>query len=35
VLDDARHRAECELVRSTLVKSSDTHWKEFLARWIA
>jgi hypothetical protein len=35
VLDDARHRAECELVRSTLAKSSDTHWKEFLARWIA
>jgi len=35
VLDDARHRAECDLVRSTLAKSSEPHWKEFLTRWRA
>jgi len=33
VLDEARHRAECDLVRSMLVKSTEPHWKEFLARW--
>jgi len=33
VLDEARHRAECDLVRSTLVKSTEPHWKEFLAKW--
>ncbi len=32
-LDDARHRSECELVRSTLGKSTEMHWKEFLTRW--
>ncbi len=35
VLDDARHRAECDLVRSTLAKSAEPHWKEFLAKWRA
>jgi predicted PolB exonuclease-like 3'-5' exonuclease len=34
-LDDARHRAECEVVRSTLRKSAEPHWKEFLAKWQA
>ena len=34
-LDDARHRAECDLVRSTLAKSTEQHWKEFLAKWRA
>ena len=34
-LDDARHKAECDLVRSTLAKSAEPHWKEFLARWRA
>ncbi len=29
------HRTECELVRSTLGKSTETHWKEFLAHWRA
>jgi 3'-5' exonuclease len=32
-LDDARYRAECDLVRSTLNKSPEPHWKEFLGRW--
>jgi predicted PolB exonuclease-like 3'-5' exonuclease len=29
------HRAECALVRDTLGRSSEPHWKEFLARWPA
>ena len=33
LLDEARHRAECDLVRATLAKASESHWKEFLARW--
>jgi len=32
-LDDARHRQECEQVRAVLGKSSEPHWKEFLAKW--
>jgi predicted PolB exonuclease-like 3'-5' exonuclease len=32
-LDDARYRAEIDLVRSTLGKSPEPHWKEFLANW--
>jgi predicted PolB exonuclease-like 3'-5' exonuclease len=31
--DEARYRRELELVRSTLVKSQDAHWQEFLRRW--
>jgi len=27
------HRAECDLVRTTLGKSPGPHWKEFLSRW--
>ena len=34
-LDDKQHRAECEVVRSTLRKSAEPHWKEFLAKWQA
>jgi predicted PolB exonuclease-like 3'-5' exonuclease len=30
-----QHRAECDLVRTTLGKSSGPHWKEFLSRWQA
>ena len=30
-----QHRSEGELVRSTLKKASDPHWKEFLAAWAA
>ena len=29
------HRSQCELVRATLAKSPEAHWKEFLARWPA
>ncbi|MCC7487352.1 MAG: 3'-5' exonuclease [Burkholderiales bacterium] len=27
------HHRECELVRATLAKSAEPHWKEFLGRW--
>lgn len=30
-----QYRAESELVRSTLKKAADPHWKEFLAAWTA
>jgi predicted PolB exonuclease-like 3'-5' exonuclease len=33
VLSDQQHRAECDLVRSTLAKSPEPHWKEFLEHW--
>jgi predicted PolB exonuclease-like 3'-5' exonuclease len=26
-------KAQCQVVRSTLSKSSDAHWKQFLAKW--
>jgi predicted PolB exonuclease-like 3'-5' exonuclease len=29
----ARYEQECELVRSTLGKSSEPHWAEYLAAW--
>jgi len=32
-LDDTQYRSEADLVRTTLSKSAETHWKEFLARW--
>jgi 3'-5' exonuclease len=34
-MDDKQQRAECELVRSTLGRSAEPHWKEFLKRWKA
>ena len=34
-LAEAGYRAECDLVRAILGKSSEPHWKEFLARWRA
>ncbi len=34
-LTTEQHRAECDLVRTTLAKSSGPHWKEFLSRWQA
>jgi predicted PolB exonuclease-like 3'-5' exonuclease len=34
-VDDDRYRSEVELVRSTLGKSAEPHWKEFLDRWRA
>lgn len=33
VFDEAHHRRELEIVRSTLGKSKDVHWREFLQRW--
>ena len=30
---NARYEQECELVRSTLGKSPETHWMEYLAAW--
>ncbi len=35
VLDPARYRAECDLVRATLSRSDEAHWREFLAAWSA
>jgi hypothetical protein len=32
-LDDQQYAAECDLVRATLGKSPESHWKEFLERW--
>jgi len=34
-LTDQQFREECELVRATLGKSKEPHWKEFLSRWRA
>jgi len=34
-LTEQQHKAECDMVRSTLGKSSEPHWKEFLSRWSA
>ena len=28
-----QHRAQCDVVRGTLGKQTEQHWKEFLARW--
>jgi hypothetical protein len=33
VLDARAHRLECDIVRDTLGKSPQPHWKEFLRRW--
>jgi len=35
ILHDTQYRSESELVRTTLKKSTDSHWKEFLAKWRA
>ncbi|HEX7811893.1 MAG TPA: 3'-5' exonuclease, partial [Burkholderiales bacterium] len=32
-LDETQYRRECELVRATLAKATDAHWREFLAAW--
>jgi predicted PolB exonuclease-like 3'-5' exonuclease len=34
-LDEAQYRRECDLVRATLAKSPEPHWREFLAGWKA
>jgi hypothetical protein len=33
LIDYAEYRRECELVRATLAKSGESHWREFLAGW--
>lgn len=33
VLTAEQHKAQCEVVRSTLAKSPEAHWKEFLVKW--
>jgi predicted PolB exonuclease-like 3'-5' exonuclease len=33
VLDEAQYKRECELVRGTLAKLPDAHWRDFLAGW--
>ncbi|HMC13134.1 MAG TPA: 3'-5' exonuclease [Gallionellaceae bacterium] len=33
IFTNARYGQECELIRSTLSKSDEPHWKEFLAQW--
>lgn len=33
VLDDAQYQKECDLVRTTLERSDEKHWGEFLAAW--
>ncbi|HZP94002.1 MAG TPA: 3'-5' exonuclease [Burkholderiales bacterium] len=33
ILDQAQHRKECELVRASLAKSGEAHWREFLGTW--
>jgi len=33
VLDPDQYRTECALVRSTLERSTESHWSEFLACW--
>ena len=35
VLDDGQYRSENEVVRATLKKLPEPHWKEFLVRWRA
>ena len=33
VLDAAQYQREIELLRGTLAKSAETHWREFLEAW--
>lgn len=33
MLNEAQYKIECELVRTTLKKSSEPHWQEFLGQW--
>ena len=35
VLTEQQYKVESEVVRSTLKKASDPHWKEFLSKWQA
>jgi len=33
MVSETQYKTECELVRATLKKSSEPHWKEFLGQW--
>jgi len=33
MVSETQYKTECELVRTTLKKSSEPHWKEFLGQW--
>lgn len=33
VFNEGQYRRECDLVRATLSKSPEPHWKEFLSQW--
>src|SRR3954447_4383694 len=33
IIDQVSYRRECELVRATLLKSGENHWREFVAGW--
>jgi 3'-5' exonuclease len=33
ILEDEQYRSECDVVRTTLTKSVESHWKEFLSKW--
>lgn len=33
ILDEAQYRKECELVRSTVSRADDPHWREFVSAW--
>jgi len=35
VLTAAQHRALCDVVRATLARSPEAHWREFLSKWRA
>jgi predicted PolB exonuclease-like 3'-5' exonuclease len=35
VLTEQQYKAESEVVRTTLKKATDPHWKEFLGKWRA
>jgi len=35
VLTAAQHRAQCDVVRATLARSAEAHWREFLSKWRA
>jgi predicted PolB exonuclease-like 3'-5' exonuclease len=33
IFDSEQFRRECELVRSTLSRSTEVHWQQFLSQW--
>jgi predicted PolB exonuclease-like 3'-5' exonuclease len=33
LVDEAQYRKELQLVRDTLARSGEAHWREFVGRW--